>query len=103
MVENLLYILITSLREIFNPKKKTPAVAAPRQQRWAVQLSMYRYTIVYRPGKKMANADALSRLPLKVDTGEESINSINSLNFSNEIPLNIKDIQKHTSQDVYFV
>lgn len=32
-----------SLREIFSPKKKTPAVAAARLQRWAVIMSMYDY------------------------------------------------------------
>lgn len=87
-----------SLREIFNPKKKTPAVAAARLQRWSILMSMYQYTIVYRPGKKMANADALSRLPLKEGTEVESINSINTLNFSKEIPLKFEDIQKSTSE-----
>lgn len=41
-----------SLREIFHPNKNTPAVAAARLQRWAIYLSMFRYKIVYRPGKK---------------------------------------------------
>lgn len=53
-----------SLREIFHPNKNTPPVAAARLQRWAIYLSMFRYKIVYKPGKKMAHADALSRLPL---------------------------------------
>lgn len=58
-----------ALREIFNPKKGTPSVAAARLQRWSVILSMYQYQIVYRRGTQMGNADALSRLPI-VDEAE---------------------------------
>ena len=39
-------------------------MAASRLQRWALTLSAYEYTIVYRPGRDQAHADALSRLPL---------------------------------------
>lgn len=89
-----------SLREIFNPRKGTPAVAAARLQRWSIQMSMYDYKIVYRPGRKMANADALSRLPIPSDTEvESSIQSIFSLNFTNEIPLSFDDVKLHTQQD----
>jgi hypothetical protein len=40
-------------------------MASSRIQRWALTLSAYHYTIQYRPGNKLSNADALSRLPLK--------------------------------------
>lgn len=60
------------LREIFNPKKGTPAVAAARLQRWAALLSQYDYEIEYRAASKLAHADALSRLPLPAETGVES-------------------------------
>ena len=39
-------------------------MAAPRIQRWALTLSAYEYTIIYRPGKDQGHADALSHLPL---------------------------------------
>ena len=39
-------------------------MAASRIQHWALTLGAYDYVIQYRPGSKMCNADALSRLPL---------------------------------------
>ena len=87
-----------ALKEIFNPKKCTPAVATARMQRWSVILSMYNYNIEYRRGSEMSNADALSRLPLKEATGIEDI-SINFFNFSDELPVNFKQIQDETLLD----
>ena len=43
------------------PLRGTPAMASG--QRWALILGGYDYTIQYKEGKNMANADALSRLP----------------------------------------
>ena len=39
-------------------------MAASRIQHWALTLSAYEYTIIYRPGKDQGHADALSYLPL---------------------------------------
>ena len=38
-------------------------MASSRIVRWAIILSAYTYTIHYKPGKHLSNADALSRLP----------------------------------------
>ena len=43
-------------------------MAASRIQRWSLLHSSYEYEIEYRPGSKLANADALSRLPLPETT-----------------------------------
>ena len=39
-------------------------MASARIQRWALLLSSYEYTVIYKPGSQMVNADVLSRLPL---------------------------------------
>ena len=39
-------------------------MASTRVQRWTLTLSAYDYTIAYKPGVDLTNADALSRLPL---------------------------------------
>ena len=50
---------------LLGPKRDIPVLAAPRLQRWAIQLSVFQYDIEYRASKDHANADALSRLPRK--------------------------------------
>ena len=44
-----------------------------RLTRWGLALQELELEIVYRPGKKNANADTLSRCPLEVDEEEESL------------------------------
>ena len=62
------------LLKIFSPQCSTPVLAASRLQRWAILLSSYRYDIKYKSSSDIANADALSRLPLefKCDASVES-------------------------------
>ena len=50
---------------ILGPKKGIPPLAAARLQRWAWTLSAYLYDIEFRSTGAHANADGLSRLPLK--------------------------------------
>ena len=52
------------LKYIFNENKPIPVTSSARVQRWALTLSAYDYSIQYKPGTQMSNADALSRLPL---------------------------------------
>ncbi len=52
------------LQYLFNANKQIPVMASARMQRWALILGAYSYSISYKPGKTMAHADALSRLPL---------------------------------------
>ena len=43
-------------------------MSSARLQRWALKLSNYEYHLQYKPGSKIANADCLSRLPLRDET-----------------------------------
>ena len=51
------------LQSLFGETRKIPEMASSRIQRWAIILSAYRYTIRYKAGKQLCNADAFSRLP----------------------------------------
>ena len=44
--------------------KPLPSMTAARLQRWAIVLSAYDYSLRYRSGSSIANADGMSRLPL---------------------------------------
>ena len=52
------------LQYLLGETRGIPQMASARVQRWALTLSAYDYTISYKPGAELANADALSRLPL---------------------------------------
>ena len=52
------------MKYLFNESRQVPVIASLRIQRWALTLGPYQYSIQHRHGKKMGNADALSRLPL---------------------------------------
>ena len=49
---------------LFCESRGIPEQASSRIQRWALILSAYQYSIRYKAGKDLSNADALSRLPL---------------------------------------
>ena len=51
------------LKYLFSETHLIPVMGALRIQRWSLLLSSYEYEIEYRPGSKVANVDALSRLP----------------------------------------
>ncbi len=69
------------LKYLFGESKQVPVMAASRIQRWALTLGAYDYVIQYRPGSKMCNADALSRLPLPDGPSDTEIPSLGDVNF----------------------
>ena len=56
------------LSYLFNESRGISPMASSRIQRWALTLSAYHYTIRYKAGATLSNADALSRLPRAVTT-----------------------------------
>ena len=76
-------------------------MASARIQRWALTLSAYNYNIEYRPGKQLANADLLSRLPLSDTIADpplpgETILLTEALNTS---PITAANIKTWTNRD----
>ncbi|KRZ53642.1 Transposon Ty3-I Gag-Pol polyprotein [Trichinella nativa] len=80
--------------------KETPQILSPRMLRWSILLNAYDYTIIYRPGKEIANADAISRLPKQSTENNDSHNPvILLLETIDNFPLHGKDIARITAKD----
>ena len=58
---------------LFSENKGVPQMASARIQRWAITLSAYHYTIRYKAGKHLGNADAFSRLPRPVTIANDHV------------------------------
>lgn len=61
------------LTTLFGAAKEIPPRASSRIQRWALTLSAYRYSIRYKAGTSLGNADALSRLPRPQTTSADRL------------------------------
>lgn len=98
----------SSLRTILGSKKGIPTLAAARLQRWAIILSTYMYEIEYRKGKDLANADAMSRLPMPSKSVEEHRCQFSAVNWVcsewnskfAESPCTAKEIAHYSAQDI---
>lgn len=86
---------------LFNEKKQVPQMVSPRVQRWSLMMRAYEYKILYKPGKKHANAETFSRLPLPI-TGEgtEPADQVLMLDFLDPAPLTAAQIKGWTAKDV---
>lgn len=94
------FILVTDhqpLVKILGPTTGVPALAAARLQRWALLLSAYQYDIVYKPSLQHANADGLSRLPLKGDAPKS--NPEYRVSWLETMPVSAKDIKREIDKD----
>lgn len=85
---------------IIGNNKQTPEILSPRMLRWSIILSAYSYTLTYHPGKSIANADALSRLPLtSPEVDIPAAPEVLMLECSPEVPLSSKMIAKLSIRD----
>lgn len=92
------------LEGVLGKRGAKSAVVASRLQRYVIRLSIFDYTIRYVPGKDIANADCLSRLPLndapnKADQKEAVLSSINSISEEHLINLNLSMIRSESAND----
>ncbi len=85
------------LMSLFSEHKSIPSMASARIQRWALTLSAYQY----RAGKKNANADALSRLPLPDTPASTPLppETVFLLGKLNDSPVSAKQIKIWTERD----
>ena len=100
------FTLITNhqpLTRIFGPKAGIPSLAAAKMTRWALILTGYQYSIRYRSSSENANADSLSRLPLKqkakIDVDENYI--FHTYVYS--LPVTAQKIAKIVQKDQFSV
>ena len=90
-----------SLQHLFNENKPVPQMASSRLKRWSLTLQAYEYTIQHKPGKQLANADALSRLPLPQQPQAVPVPGDINLVFQqlNMTPMTAIDIKSETDKD----
>ncbi|CAC5424361.1 unnamed protein product [Mytilus coruscus] len=101
------FTLITDnkpLSLLLGPKTGIPMLAASRIQRWAIQLSGYQYDVKCKSSSENANADGLSRLPLKETLCESPFNifweevEIRNVQALNELPVSANNIKRETEK-----
>ena len=76
-------------------------MASSRMQRWEIILSAYTYTIKYKPGKHLCNADALSRLPCPTTTSHDGVpeDLVMVINHLSSTSVNVANIKEWTAKD----
>ena len=86
---------------LFSEHKGIPVMASSRIQRWALTLAGYWYTIRYKAGKMLNNADALSRLPQPDTSSHDGMTAelINLIDHLSSTPISCTNIRKWTNKD----
>lgn len=82
--------------------RAVPVLAAARLQRWALLLSTYNYTIQYKPGKNIQNADGFSRNPLP-EVEEQSANEVMYFSPLSCIPLDAGQIAQESTKEMKII
>nr|MCH9717641.1 DDE-type integrase/transposase/recombinase [Gammaproteobacteria bacterium] len=89
------------LLSLIHEHRAIPTTTSNRIQRWAVTLSMYEYSISFKPSTSHCNADALSRLPLShvQDEPPVPIETVFLLDQIAESPISANQIRSWTRRD----
>ena len=89
------------LQHLFSENKPISTQASSRIQRWALKLSAYECSIMYKPGKDHENADSLSHLPLDEAPSNESTPAdlVLLLTTLKSGPVTPRDIRRWTDHD----
>ncbi len=87
------------LLSLFNELKAVPQMSPPRIQRWAVTLRAYEYNIIYKAGKDHSNTDALSRLPLPMESSTEQEERVLMLENADITLITAEQVRKWTRKD----
>ena len=95
------YVLKSLLLVLLGPHKPVPVHAAARLQRWSLILASYHYDIEYRRTTDHANADSMSRVPLKT-TFEPKLENLECHFFGMDVAsvITCTMIKKETEKDV---
>ena len=89
---------------ILSEDRGIPPVTAARTQRWAILLSVYNYSLQYRPANKNGNADFMSRFPSTDPNNDES--RMSNYVYLTELihsPVTAKEIEKYSKRDSIIV
>ena len=87
------------LLALLGEAKQIPAISSARLQRWAITLSAYHYQLQYKPGRHIAHADALSRLPYSDAPIEDETSECDSVFALFEAtPVTVKGVRKQTER-----
>lgn len=96
----LLYTDHKPLLQIFNPKKSLPILSATRMQHYAIFLQAFDFDIKYKNSESNANADFVSRLPLKSENfcklDEPDLFEINQIET---MPVTVSELSRETALD----
>ena len=89
------------LAYLFSESKGVPQMVSARVQRWALTLAAYDYSIRYKAGKTLCDADALSRLPRPVttDTDGTPAELIQLVEHLDSTCISAADIREWTARD----
>lgn len=90
------------LIRIFSPSKGLPVYTAMRMQHYALFLQSFNYAIKYKNTKEHANADCLSRLPIKGAVPNNcDVVDVFQINTIETLPLTTEQLANETNKDPY--